>query len=74
MIETENIFQALATFESSSYLTFARGGYIIYNNPMAIGRETVSSLMASRTLAISGSPSSHPNRHCKKYPKSEEPA
>ena len=36
--ETLNIFHALATLPSSSYLTFASGGYIIHISPIAIVR------------------------------------
>jgi hypothetical protein len=37
MRESERIFTFLKTSGSSSYLTFANGGYIIKINPIAIG-------------------------------------
>ncbi len=52
--ETPNIFQAVATFESSSYFTFAKTGYIIQSKPIAMGRETASISSAESTIAISG--------------------
>jgi len=52
--ETLNIFPAPLTLESSSYLTLARGGYIIHNNPIAIGSDTVSIRNLSKIVDISG--------------------
>ncbi len=52
--ETPNIFQAVATFPSSSYFTFASTGYIIQSNPTAIGRETVPNWTKLKRSTIPG--------------------
>ncbi len=52
--ETLNIFQAVATLPSSSYLTLASTGYIIHSRPMAMGNDTVSMRRASKAVAMPG--------------------
>src|SRR5664280_2919279 len=58
--ESERIFMFLKTLPSSSYLTFARGGYIIRMSPAAIGILVVPLLNLFQKSAIPGK--SHPEK------------
>ena len=57
--ERPRTFVSLKTLLSSSYLTFAKGGYIIRINPMAIGIDVVP--MESPVIAVGTAGKKYPN-------------